>query len=198
MKEGKVDKKTEMVSMQFANNSLLPMLYGDDDKHLAKLEKSFGIVATSRGNALALTGDAHSVQISRDILQELYHKLETGAELSSAQVDAAIRMAQPPKSGSTKSGGGKSHRAPIASDMAIKTQKKTVQPYSLMQAEYIEALANFDLVFALGPAGTGKTYLAVAQRRVAVHLSQNRVRAPDPGRARRSRPAKSSAFCPAT
>ena len=65
--------------MQFANNALLPMLYGEDDKNLLKIEKSFGVVATSRGNMLALTGEAQAVQMSRDILQGLYNRLESSA-----------------------------------------------------------------------------------------------------------------------
>src|SRR5262249_28872769 len=121
--------------MQFANNALLPMLYGEGDKNLLKIEKSFGVVASSRGNMLALTGDAHAVQMSRDILQGLYNRLESGGELSSSQVDAAIRMASPKANGNGKHG-----RQPVSSSVSIKTLKKTIQPYSPMQAEYIDAL----------------------------------------------------------
>jgi phosphate starvation-inducible PhoH-like protein len=154
--------------MQFSNNALLPMLYGEDDKHLLKIEKSFGVVATSRGNMLALSGEPQAVQISRDVLQGLYNKLESGGELSASQVDAAIRMAAP----GTKAGGnGKHPRQPQNSEFFIKTQKKTVMPYSPMQAEYIEALLTHDMVFALGPAGTGKTYIAVAQA-VSLFMAQ--------------------------
>jgi len=160
-----LDKKSESVSLQFANNALLPMLYGEDDKNLAKIEKSFGVVATSRGNMLALTGESHAVHTSRDIIQGLYNKLEHEGEISSSQVDAAIRMATPAKSN------GKQARLPLKADVCIKTQKKTIQPYSQAQAEYIEALSNHDMVFALGPAGTGKTYLAVAQA-VSLFIAQ--------------------------
>lgn len=139
--------------MRFANNSLLPMLYGEDDKNLTKLEKSFGIVATSRGNMLSLSGSSQAVTKAQDVMQTLYNKLEEGMEIGSAEVDAAIRMAQPAKNGK---------RVPVSTDIFIKTQKKTIHPYSSMQAEYIEALNKNDMVFALGPAGTGKTYIAVA------------------------------------
>ncbi len=140
--------------MQFANNALLPMLYGEEDKNLMKLEKNFNIVATSRGNMLSLTGSPQAVGKAQEVMQSLYSKLEGGVEIGSSEVDAAIRMAQPARNGK---------RGPISSDLAIKTQKKTIGPYSQMQAEYIEALQKYDMVFALGPAGTGKTYLAVAQ-----------------------------------
>jgi phosphate starvation-inducible PhoH-like protein len=162
-----LDKKSESVNLQFADNALLPMLFGEDDKNLTKIEKSLGVVATSRGNMLALTGEHNAVQMGRDILQGLYQKLQNGEQISSAQVDAAIRMAQPAKS----NGHHASKRQPIASEVSIKTLKKTIQPYSQIQAEYMSALQSSDLVFALGPAGTGKTYLAVAQA-VTLFLAQ--------------------------
>ena len=146
-------EKSETVSMQFANNALLPMLYGEDDKNLTKLEKSFHVTATSRGNALSISGATQSVGRAVEVMQSLYTKLETGSELTTSEIDAAIRMALPGRNGK---------RTPVSSDFAIKTQKKTIQPYSQAQAEYMEALQKHDMVFALGPAGTGKTYLAVA------------------------------------
>lgn len=157
--------KPESASLQFPNNSLLPMLYGENDKHLLKLEKSLNISAASRGNVLVLTGEAHAVQTGKAILEELYGKLEKGQEISSAQVDAAIRIA----GGTPARGNGR--RVPVSTDVSVKTLKKTIQPYSMIQAEYMEALAHYDMVFALGPAGTGKTYLAVAQA-VAAFVSQ--------------------------
>ncbi len=152
-----MDKKPESISMQFPNNSLLPMLYGEADKYLNKIEKGFGVIATSRGNMLALTGDPVAVQKSRDVIQDLYNKLEGGMEIGAGEVDAAIRMSTP-----QKSNGNKQHRLPFNSELCIKTQKKTIHPYSQAQAEYMDALHKHDMVFALGPAGTGKTYIAVA------------------------------------
>jgi phosphate starvation-inducible PhoH-like protein len=102
---------------------------------------------------LSLSGSTQAVTKAQDVMQTLYNKLEEGMEIGSAEVDAAIRMAQPAKNGK---------RVPVSTDIFIKTQKKTIHPYSQMQAEYIEALYKNDMVFALGPAGTGKTYIAVA------------------------------------
>lgn len=155
--------RQESVRMQFGDNTLLPMLFGEEDKHLQKLEKSLGIVATSRGNMLVLTGEARAIEQGRDVLEGLYRKLEAGEEIAGAEVDAAIRMAAPAKTNGRP-------RAIANASVAIKTQKKTVQPYSRTQADYMEALQHHDMVFALGPAGTGKTYLAVAQ---AVALFMN-------------------------
>ena len=163
--------KADSVVIQFPNNALLPMLFGEDDKNLLKIEKSFGVTATSRGNMLVLTGESGAMQSSRDILQDLYHKLEGGAELSSAEVDAAIRMSHPKIGTNGKTVNGKHGRQPHSTEIAIKTQKKTIHPYSQMQGEYIQALLDHDMVFALGPAGTGKTYIAVAQA-VSLFMAQ--------------------------
>lgn len=164
-----MDKKSESVSLHFANNTLLTALFGDGDKNLLKLEKAFSIKIASRGNMLALTGDANNTQLAKQILEELYARLERGDEINSAEVDAAIRIigAPHPKGTTTKG----NHNRVINTAVGIKTLKKTVHPYSAMQTQYIEALESYDMVFALGPAGTGKTYLAVAQA-VAAFLSQ--------------------------
>jgi len=150
-----LDSKPETINMQFGNNALLPMLFGQDDKNLEKLEKSFSIVATSRGNMLSLTGSQQAVQKAQEVMQALYSKLEEGHEISTSEVDGVIRMALPQKN-------GKLQRTSVNPDVFIKTQKKTIHPYSQAQAEYMEALHKHDMVFALGPAGTGKTYIAVA------------------------------------
>ena len=150
-------RKPETMSVQFESNALLPMLYGENDKNLTKIEKGFGVVANSRGNVINITGDAEAVKKSVEILKELYRKLENDIEVGSAEVDAAIRMAIPAKSSKSAS-----NRLPPDANLCIKTQKKTIYPYSKAQAEYIEALYKHDMVFALGPAGTGKTYIAVA------------------------------------
>lgn len=158
------DRTMSNVNLVFANNSLLPMLFGDNDAHLAKIEKKFNVSASSRGNVLALAGEKSSVDASRSILENLYADLERGGEVGQAQVDAAIRMAQQ---------GAPEEKTLFAThDLnVIKTLKKTVKPYTPMQAEYIHALGGSDLVFALGPAGTGKTYIAVAMA-VSMFMSQ--------------------------
>ena len=150
-----MDIKPETITMQFGNNALLPMLFGQDDKNLQKLEKSFSIVATSRGNMLSLTGSPQAVHKAQEVMQALYAKLEDGHDLTTSEVDGIIRMALPPKS-------SKMQRTSVNPEVFIKTQKKTIHPYSQAQAEYMEALHKHDMVFALGPAGTGKTYIAVA------------------------------------
>jgi phosphate starvation-inducible protein PhoH and related proteins len=151
------------INLTFQDNALLPMLFGENDAHLEKLERKFNIQASSRGNLLALTGEKLSVESARNVMEVLYADLKKGSHVNSAQVDAAIRMEQNHED---------SHKSLFGTgDIVIKTMKKTVQPYSSMQAKYIQALGNSDLVFALGPAGTGKTYIAVAMA-VSMFLSQ--------------------------
>jgi len=153
-------------SLTFADNRLLPQLYGEHDAHLVRIEKKFHVSAASRGNQLAISGDdPAAVEASRAVMEALYAELERGGEVGTAQVDAAIRMAAHEMEHSDQDA------LPGMENLAIKTMRKHVRPYSPGQAEYIKLLQDFDLVFALGPAGTGKTYIAVA---MAVSMFMNK------------------------
>ena len=138
-----------VLHLNFDDNRLLPLLYGEHDKHLAQIENRLGVSVISRGNHLAISGPAESADIARSALNALYRKLTKGQAVGAAEVDAAVRMAN----------GG----LDLAGEdqPAIQTRKKRIMARSPMQARYIEAIARHDLVFGLGPAGTGKTYLAV-------------------------------------
>ncbi|MFW0776525.1 MAG: PhoH family protein [Rickettsiales bacterium] len=148
------EAKHEDQSIVFEDNSVLAMLYGEEDAHLAKLEKTFNISASSRGNVLAISGDRYGVEATKNVLEALYADLKKGAEVGSAQVDAAIRMVTN-QDGETKNLFGQS-------DIVIKTMKKVIKPYSPLQAKYMQLLQENDASFCMGPAGTGKTYIAVA------------------------------------
>ncbi|MDX2073742.1 MAG: PhoH family protein [Alphaproteobacteria bacterium] len=143
------------VSVTFQDNSVLPLLYGESDAHLSKIERKLNISASSRGNTVVLSGEKAAAEAGRAALESLYADARKGRDISSQQVDAAIRMAstKPDAEGRNLFG---------AHDVVIRTMKKDVKPFSVVQAKYIESLHKHDMVFALGPAGTGKTYLAVA------------------------------------
>ena len=145
--------------LQFDDNSLLPLLYGEHDQNLARIERQLGVSVASRGNRLAISGPPDSVQSANIALSALYARLEKGLSVSDAEVDAAVRMAQ---SSTDPVEGAAAATAVHAEHLTIRTRKRYVSPRSPGQAAYIEALANHELVFGLGPAGTGKTYLAVA------------------------------------
>ena len=143
--------------MTFDDNAMLPALFGSHDEHLARIEEALGVALVSRGNQLAISGPPWSSQAAKQVLTSLASRLERGLEVNAAEVNAAVRMAVQGEDADGKAGdnGGE--------DLFITTQKIRIGPRSPVQAAYLRALRDDDLVFALGPAGTGKTYLAVAQ-----------------------------------
>ncbi len=148
----------------FDNNDLLPLLYGDDNIHLKKIEKMLNVETVVRGNMLSLSGNQRDVVLTERILMDLYDKLADGQDVGPAEVDAAIRMAPPVTDAEAQglSGAPSPKKKAEGGEVSIRTLKKTIRPYSHMQANYIRSLFDNDMVFALGPAGTGKTYIAMA------------------------------------
>ena len=144
------------VTVQFDDNTLLSLLLGEHDRHLARLEQGFRVKLACRGNRVAITGDRLAVEQAQVALNGLYKRLGDGQHVSMAEVEASIRMA-----GSWRD--REDPRLPLSDLPAIRTRRGAVGPRSPGQAAYIEMLASHEMVFALGPAGTGKTYLAVAQ-----------------------------------
>ncbi len=138
------------VQMQFDDNSLLPELFGERDRNLERIEGKLGVALVSRGNRLMISGADGNAEVARDALDNLYRRLQQGHAVDNAAVDAALRHA-------AASGGARWEHGDD-----IRTKKRRIAPRSPHQAEYIRALRGHDLVFGLGPAGTGKTYLAVA------------------------------------
>jgi phosphate starvation-inducible PhoH-like protein len=137
--------------LAFENNALLGALFGEHDRNLARIEQMVGVTLSSRGNRISIDGDAYAQKVARTVLNNLYKRLEIGHEVGPGEVDGVIRMA--------KADGGRTSRA---GEIAIATRKRTITPRTPTQRAYLQALQKNDLVFALGPAGTGKTYLAVA------------------------------------
>lgn len=165
MAKAKTAKKTiqnkdiETSNVFFDNNAHLPILYGDNDSHLEHMAKLLNVELVSRGNMVSITGKARDITATEEILNNLYKMIDDGVDVGEAEVNAAVRMAPPtpdPKAKKSKT------RETYQSDVVVKTLKKTIRPYSHVQANYMRALFDDDLVFALGPAGTGKTYIAVA------------------------------------
>ncbi len=145
----------EPVVLQFDDNNLLPPLYGEHDQHLTRLESQLGVRLAARGNRISITGPADAVRAAELALNGLYERLRKGLEVSDGEVDAAVRMVVQAPTGAAV--------ADIhADDLAITTRKRRLSPRSPTQATYMRALRSHELVFAIGPAGTGKTYLAVA------------------------------------
>ncbi len=148
------------VELLFDKPQLLVQLFGQYDQNLVALENRLGVYITARGNKIGLEGTAEQVAIARDVLHDLYARIQRGEDVDTGLVDASIAMAdEPVLAGIIRADAGGGGAPPIM----IRTRKKTIVPRTPAQAHYMRELANNDMIFALGPAGTGKTYVAVAQ-----------------------------------
>ena len=138
----------ETLTLSFDDNRLLAQLFGEHDEHLALIEHRLGVNITPRGNRVAVRGDAQARQGARRALTQLYDRARKGLEISRGDVEGAIRM-------------GREDDVPADAN-AVRTRRKLVVPRTPRQSAYVEAIRKHELVFGTGPAGTGKTYLAVA------------------------------------
>ncbi|GAN63770.1 PhoH family protein [Acetobacter indonesiensis] len=157
------------VTLLFENNTLLAKLVGDHDRHLRHLEEGLEVQVARRGNRISIKGAATETALARTALSTLYQKLANGGVVDISAVDAAIRMTR------LQATIRQTDMRPSASDPvapafipteglpALKMRHGVIEPRSAGQATYMQALASKELVFGIGPAGTGKTYLAVAQ-----------------------------------
>ena len=134
--------------MTFDNNALVAVLYGNHDRNLVRIEQLTGAQLSARGNQLAVAGTPDDAAVAQKAIASLYERLKRGLSIESADIDAAVRFARSgPETGDAES---------------IRTRKRTIQARTPGQRGYLAALRERDMVFALGPAGSGKTYLAVA------------------------------------
>ena len=143
--------------IEFDEPTVLGTLFGQFDANLVHIENRLGVYISARGNKVQIEGPEDAVARARDVLKRMHERLEQGHDLDSGAVEALITMsAEPTLEGIIT---GESDGPPVM----IRTRKKTIVPRSAMQIDYMRALLKNDIIFALGPAGTGKTYLAVAQ-----------------------------------
>ena len=133
----------------FEDNRHLNRLLGEYDGHLALLEERLGIEAQAHGNMVTLTGPTAACETARDVLEKLYARIRQGEDIGPGDVDGLLRHAG-------------NDAAPTDGLAQIRTRRRIVTARSPVQGTYIQALQRVDLVFGVGPAGTGKTYLAVA------------------------------------
>ena len=142
---------TKAAHLVFDDNSLALQLFGAHHSHLARIEKALDVTIHARGNEVTISGDSEAVDAACTVLNGLYGRLTRGLVVGGAEVDAVVRMAP------------RGYGDGADADLAIRTRKRHILPRSPTQAEYIRAIDDCELVFGLGPAGTGKTYLAVAK-----------------------------------
>ena len=140
--------------LTFEDNSLAQSLYGEHGKHLAIVSRSLGVKHQARGNQVTLTGPEADVRLAQRVLQELYALLQAGYPVLAQDVQYTIKILQDKESASVKD--------IFLDTVYISAMKRRISPKSLNQKRYIETIRSRDIVFGVGPAGTGKTYLAMA------------------------------------
>ena len=144
-------QKSVSIDRSYEDNSLAIALFGAHHTHLSRVEQKLDVIIHARGNKLTICGLIENVNSACQVFECLYMRLQKNMPLDLAEVDAALRMVQAPKSNIADS------------NSVIRTPNRHISPRSSIQAEYLNAIDQNELVFGQGPAGTGKTYLAVAK-----------------------------------
>jgi len=154
----KAPSERSRAELSFDRPQLMAELFGQFDQNLLLIENRLGVYITARGNRVGLEGSAEAVAAARDVLSGLYRRIMRGEAVDAGLIDAEIAMAAEPTLD-----GIISAETEAAPTVMIRTRKKTIVPRTPAQAHYMRELTRHDIIFALGPAGTGKTYIAVAQ-----------------------------------
>ena len=157
------------IVLTYEDNRLASSLFGQFDQNLALIEQKLGIDARTRGNTVELRGDRTSSEQARRALDTLYTRLQAGGEVQGSDVEGAIRMAIAQDDQLVLPTLEKKGRLSLAS---ISTRKKTIHARTATQDAYMRALERSELVLGVGPAGTGKTYLAVAHAAMLLERGQ--------------------------
>ena len=147
--------------IEFPENRLLAGLCGEFDRNLTTIETDLSLQIVRRGNQLLLIGDEDSRARAGSILPALYNRLEQGRSVQTADILAELRM-HVTKDMTAEPGGVKQLEMFRGGKIEIKTRKKLIEPRTEAQHAYVQALFKNQMAFGIGPAGTGKTYLAVA------------------------------------
>ncbi len=137
-------------------------LFGKHDEHLAQIAKKYGIDLVARGDQLHLSGVGEAIQEASGLLTHLIDRLRKGPRMTEEELAALIQQTPAPPP----------YEEVVDEGNAARTYKGLIRPRTRGQVRYIEAIANNDIVFGIGPAGTGKTYLAVAMAVAALRQKQ--------------------------
>jgi phosphate starvation-inducible protein PhoH and related proteins len=154
-------------TINFSNNELAKTLFGENNLSLKKIADTFNIVISARGATVHINGDSVAVGLAKNILKQLYGLLKTGYPIYPQDIEHAVKIICADDKAQLK-------------DIFLKTvyinlKKQPITPKSISQKKYIEAMKSFDIVFGIGPAGTGKTYLAMAMA-VSEFIKKNKRR----------------------
>lgn len=152
--------------LEFADNDLTALLFGDLNRNLQTIEQCCGVTIHARGNGVHIAGMGHEVELATELLEQFYGLIRKGLRLFSADFAFGLRVLE-------SNPGARLDRI-FLDKVFITTQNRIISPKTSNQKAYIDAIRNHDIVFGIGPAGTGKTYLAVAMAVSA--LTNNLVR----------------------
>ncbi|MGD8521836.1 MAG: PhoH family protein [Desulfobacterales bacterium] len=142
------------VELNFSNIDLTRQLFGEHNSNLQRVAEATDVTINARGGKVFIQGDSFATDLAENVLQQLYHLLKEGYPVHVNDIDYAVRVL---------SGNDRANLKDIFLDTVYVTSKKSpVTPKSQTQKDYIEAIRKYDIVFGIGPAGTGKTYLAMA------------------------------------
>lgn len=151
-KKGSIERASQELS--FSDNESARVLYGDLNRNLQAIEKALGVTVKARGTTLTITGDSHEVELSKNTLTQLYDLIRMGLPVYPADVAYGLRIMERSPSSNLKD--------IFLDKVYITSEQRVISPKSVNQKHYIEAIRHHDIAFGIGPAGTGKTYLAVA------------------------------------
>jgi len=158
----------KLEKITFADHELVRGLCGEQNAHLHVLEKKMGISVHVRGNDLTIQGGDWEVDLAKKVLMQLYELLKAQSPIYPNDVDYAVRILSGDPSANLKT--------IFKDEVYISSTKKVITPKTINQKMYIDSIRKFDIVFGIGPAGTGKTYLAMAMAISAlIHKEVNRV-----------------------
>lgn len=148
------EHEAKVIKLRFDDNRLARDLFGSEDRHLRDLEKHLGIEINARGGEVSIKGSESEIELGERILSELYSLLKKGYPIIGADVERVLRLLSRDRNADLNS--------LFSQSIFIPSKKKVIVPRTPAQREYLEAIKNNDMVFAVGPAGTGKSYLSVA------------------------------------
>jgi phosphate starvation-inducible protein PhoH and related proteins len=157
------------IGLQFDDNELVPQLFGEHDSHLAHIEEELDVEIASRGNELVITGNKTNLRAAQAVFDVLWERLIKGMEVGIEEVSSAIQVARSPMDTATRD---TAMSALKESHLRVRAKNRDITARTPKQAEYLDAIRANNLVFGLGPAGTGKTFLAVAQAVVMMQAGE--------------------------
>ena len=150
----------DVVPLEFEDHRLFHDLLGRQDEHVKVIEKTLGVRIGVAGKAISISGDQVERELAGRVMTQLYSVLERGFPVYAADVDYALRILASDHNANV--------RDIFLDTIYIAAQKRVITPKSVVQKAYIDSIRHHDIVFAIGPAGTGKTYLAMAMGVAAI------------------------------